>query len=74
MPKLRIEEAAARTQARIDSGEQTVLGVNKFIQVNEAEIDILKVDNTSVRNQQLEKLARLRAERSQSQVDEKLEC
>jgi methylmalonyl-CoA mutase len=66
MPKLRIEEAAARTQARIDSGEQTVLGVNKFITSDEAEIDILKVDNTSVRNQQLEKLARLRAERSQS--------
>jgi methylmalonyl-CoA mutase len=73
LPKLRIEEAAARTQARIDSGEQTVLGVNKFITSDEAEIDILKVDNTSVRNQQLEKLARLRAERSQSQVDEKLD-
>jgi methylmalonyl-CoA mutase len=73
LPKLRIEEAAARTQARIDSGEQTVLGVNKFITSDEAEIDILKVDNTSVRNQQLDKLARLRAERSQSQVDEKLD-
>jgi methylmalonyl-CoA mutase len=73
LPKLRIEEAAARTQARIDSGEQTVLGVNKFITTDEAEIDILKVDNTSVRNQQLDKLARLRAERSQSQVDEKLD-
>jgi methylmalonyl-CoA mutase len=73
LPKLRIEEAAARTQARIDSGEQTVLGVNKFVTSDEAEIDILKVDNTSVRNQQLEKLARLRAERSQSEVDEKLD-
>ncbi|MDX1717242.1 MAG: methylmalonyl-CoA mutase [Anderseniella sp.] len=74
LPKLRIEEAAARTQARIDSGEQTVLGVNKFITSDEAEIDILKVDNSSVRNQQLEKLARLRAERSQSEVDEKLDA
>jgi methylmalonyl-CoA mutase len=73
LPKLRIEEAAARTQARIDSGEQTVLGVNKFVTSDKAEIDILKVDNTSVRNQQLEKLARLRAERSQSEVDEKLD-
>jgi methylmalonyl-CoA mutase len=73
LPKLRIEEAAARTQARIDSGEQTVLGVNKFVTSDEAEIDILKVDNTSVRNQQLEKLAKLRAERSQSEVDAALD-
>ena len=74
LPKLRIEEAAARTQARIDSGEQTVVGVNKFIASDEAEIDILKVDNASVRKQQLEKLKRLKAERSQPQVDEKLEA
>jgi methylmalonyl-CoA mutase len=74
LPKLRIEEAAARTQARIDSGEQTVVGVNKFIASDEAEIDILKVDNASVRKQQLDKLKRLKAERSQPQVDEKLEA
>jgi methylmalonyl-CoA mutase len=74
LPKLRIEEAAARTQARIDSGEQTVVGVNKFVASDEAEIDILKVDNASVRKQQLEKLKRLKAERSQPQVDEKLEA
>ncbi len=74
LPKLRIEEAAARTQARIDSGEQTIVGVNKYQASDEAEIDILKVDNASVRSQQLEKLKRLRAERSQPQVDEKLEA
>ncbi len=73
IPKLRIEEAAARTQARIDSGDQTIVGVNKYIANHETEIDILKVDNSSVRSQQLEKLKRLRAERSQSEVDEKLD-
>jgi len=74
LPKLRIEEAAARTQARIDSGEQTIVGVNKYQASDEAEIDILKVNNASVRSQQLDKLKRLRAERSQPQVDEKLEA
>ena len=73
LPKLRIEEAAARTQARIDSGEQTVVGVNKYLASDETEIDILKVDNASVRKQQLDKLQRLKAERSQPQVDEKLD-
>ncbi len=74
LPKLRIEEAAARTQARIDSGEQTVVGVNKYLASDDSEIDILKVDNTSVRNQQLDKLKRLKAERNQASVDEKLEA
>jgi methylmalonyl-CoA mutase len=65
IPKLRIEEAAARTQARIDSGRQPVIGVNKYrLDENEA-IDVLKVDNTSVRAQQIEKLRRLRAERDE---------
>ena len=73
LPKLRIEEAAARTQARIDSGEQTVVGVNKYLAPDDAQIDILKVDNSSVRAQQLEKLKRLKAERNQQQVDEKLD-
>jgi len=69
IPKLRIEEAAARTQARIDSGRQTVVGVNKY-QLDEAEdIDVLRIDNSAVRASQLEKLARLRAERSQTEVD-----
>ncbi|NFV78797.1 methylmalonyl-CoA mutase [Magnetospirillum aberrantis] len=63
IPKMRIEEAAARTQARIDSGRQTVVGVNKY-QLDEAEsIDVLKVDNTSVRAKQIAQLEKLRAER-----------
>jgi methylmalonyl-CoA mutase len=63
IPKLRIEEVAARTQARIDSGRQVVVGVNKYrLEADEA-IDVLKVDNSSVRAQQIEKLRRLRAER-----------
>ena len=63
IPKLRIEEAAARTQARIDSGEQTVVGVNKYQTSEESKIDILKVDNSAVRAAQIEKLGRLKAER-----------
>lgn len=72
IPKLRIEEAAARTQARIDSGRQTVVGVNKYRLENEEGIDVLKVDNDKVRRMQLEKLDRLKAERSQTEVDEML--
>ena len=63
VPKLRIEEAAARTQARIDTGEQTVVGVNKYQVADDTEIDILKVDNSAVRAKQIEKLRRLRSER-----------
>jgi methylmalonyl-CoA mutase len=63
IPKLRIEEAAARTQARIDSGQQTVVGVNRYRPEAPDDIAVLKVDNASVRTQQLEKLARLKAER-----------
>jgi methylmalonyl-CoA mutase len=66
IPKLRIEEAAAKTQARIDSGAQTVVGVNKFKPVNDPPIDVLKVDNSAVRAQQIEKLRRLRAERDEA--------
>jgi len=68
IPKMRIEEAAARTQARIDSGRQTIVGVNKFRVANEAQIDILKVDNAKVREQQLAKLARLKGERDAAEV------
>jgi methylmalonyl-CoA mutase len=68
-PKLKIEEAAARTQARIDSGRQKIVGVNCFKPTDEASIEILKVENAYVRNQQIEKLKRLRAERSQADVD-----
>ncbi|MGW0583075.1 methylmalonyl-CoA mutase, partial [Streptomyces sp. NPDC002920] len=63
IPKLRVEEAAARTQARIDSGRQPVIGVNKYRVETDEQIDVLKVDNSSVRTQQIEKLRRLRAER-----------
>ena len=66
IPKLRIEEAAARTQARIDSGRQTVVGVNRYRLDKEEAIDVLKVDNTSVRRAQIEKLKRLRAERDEA--------
>jgi methylmalonyl-CoA mutase len=63
LPKLRIEEAAARTQARIDSGRQPVIGVNKFRLAEEDHLDVLKVNNADVRREQAEKLGRLRAER-----------
>jgi len=66
IPKLRIEEAAARTQARIDSGRQTVVGVNRYRLDEEEPIDVLKVDNSSVRRAQIEKLKRLRAERDEA--------
>lgn len=65
VPKLRIEEAAARTQARIDSGRQTVVGVNKYRLDETENIDVLKVDNAAVRTSQLEKLKRLKAERDE---------
>jgi methylmalonyl-CoA mutase len=65
IPKLRVEEAAARTQARIDSGRQPVIGVNKYRLAEEENIEVLKVDNASVRTQQIEKLRRLREERDE---------
>ncbi|MBV9795522.1 MAG: methylmalonyl-CoA mutase [Actinobacteria bacterium] len=66
IPKLRVEEAAARTQARIDSGRQPVIGVNKYrLDSDDEQIEVLKVDNAAVRAQQLEKLRRLRAERDE---------
>ncbi|MGH3859845.1 methylmalonyl-CoA mutase [Actinokineospora sp.] len=68
IPKLRIEEAAARTQARIDSGRQPVIGVNKYRVETEDHIDVLKVDNKGVRGQQIEKLRRLREERDSDAV------
>ena len=68
IPKSRIEEAAARTQARIDAGEQTVVGVNKYQAEGDAEIDILKVDTSAVRAQQIDKLRRLKAERDEAQT------
>jgi methylmalonyl-CoA mutase len=63
VPKLRIEEAAARTQARIDSGRQTIVGVNKYRAAREEAVPVLKVDNAAVRKNQIERLEKLRAER-----------
>jgi len=73
IPKMRIEEAAARTQARIDSGRQPLIGVNKYTVENDVLPEVLKVDNASVREQQIAKLHRLRAERDQAATDEALE-
>ncbi len=69
IPKLRIEEAAAKTQARIDAGVQSVIGVNKYKPKSEAQIDVLKVDNSTVRTLQLDKLGRLRKERDPRAVE-----
>jgi methylmalonyl-CoA mutase len=66
IPKLRIEEAAARTQARIDSGQQPVIGVNKYQVDEDQEIEVLKVDNSRVRAEQIAKLQQLRAERDEA--------
>jgi len=74
IPKLRIEEAAAKTQARIDSGHQSVIGVNKYQPTDEAPIEVLKVDNAAVRASQLEKLARLKAERDPTVLQEALDA
>ena len=73
IPKLRIEEAAARTQALIDSGRQTITGVNKFRLAEEEDVPVLKVDNYLVRKQQIEKLEKLRAERDPAAVQSTLE-
>ena len=73
IPKLRIEEASARTQARIDSGVQPVIGVNKFRLDHEEQVDLLKVDNAGVRIAQIEKLKRLRSERDESRCQEALD-
>jgi len=74
VPKMRIEEAAARTQARIDSGKQTIVGVNRYRPEVDTEVDVLKVDNTAVRNQQIEKLNKLRAEREEGAVKQALDA
>lgn len=72
LPKMRIEEAAARRQAHIDSGRETVVGVNKYRVDHEEPLDILDIDNTAVRNAQLERLEKLRQERNEDQVKETL--
>ena len=72
VPKMRIEEAAARTQGRIDSGIQTIVGVNKYRLAKEDPIDILDIDNTAVRLSQVERLKKLRAGRNEADVQEAL--
>lgn len=74
IPKLRVEEAAAKTQARIDAGMQSVIGVNKYLPTDEAPIDVLKIDNSAVRARQIEKLKRLKAERDPAALQEALDA
>ncbi|MGM9817734.1 MAG: methylmalonyl-CoA mutase family protein, partial [Paludibacteraceae bacterium] len=74
IPKMRIEEAAARTQARIDSGAQKIIGVNEYRLEHEDPIDILEVDNTTVRKQQIERLKQLRANRNNDDVQKALDA
>jgi methylmalonyl-CoA mutase len=74
LPKRRIEEAAARTQARIDSGRQTVIGVNAFAPTIERELNVLKVDAAAVRSMQIEKLKRLRGERDAAKTKAALDA
>ncbi|MFF0527123.1 methylmalonyl-CoA mutase [Nocardia amikacinitolerans] len=72
IPKLRIEEAAARTQARIDTGQQPVIGVNKYQVEEDHEVEVLKVENSRVRAEQIEKLRQLRADRDPAAVERAL--
>jgi methylmalonyl-CoA mutase len=74
LPKLRIEESAARKQARIDRGEDVIVGVNKYRLDEEADVDILEIDNEKVRKSQVEALARIRAERDEQAVEDALEA
>ena len=74
IPKMRIEEAAARTQARIETGQRTVVGVNRYTSELDSEVDILRVDNAGVRAAQLAKLDRLRAERNPDAVRRSLDA
>jgi methylmalonyl-CoA mutase len=74
IPKMRIEEASARTQARIDSGNQTIVGLNKYRLEKEDPIDILEVDNTAVRKQQIERLNELKSKRDNAAVKKALEA
>src|SRR4030042_4990491 len=68
LPKMRIEEAAARKQARIDSGKDIIVGVNKYRPEKEEPLEILEVDNTAVREMQIKRLARLKKERDNKGV------
>lgn len=74
LPKMKIEEAAAKRQAKIDSGSETIIGVNKFQVEEEDPIEILSIDNTEVRRKQIERLQVLKASRDQMQVDQALQA
>jgi methylmalonyl-CoA mutase len=74
IPKLRIEEAAARTQARIDSGQQVLVGVNAFQPETDIEVDVLKIDNAEVRARQLSKLQQLKGTRDVAAVESALDA
>jgi methylmalonyl-CoA mutase len=74
LPKMRIEEAAARRQAKIDSGKETIIGVNKYRLEKEEPIEILNIDNTAVRMKQIERLKELRANRDEEKVQQTLEA
>ncbi|MFO0435233.1 MAG: methylmalonyl-CoA mutase, partial [Sphingobacteriaceae bacterium] len=74
IPKMRIEEAAARKQARIDSGKDVIVGVNSYKTDQKTNIEILDVDNTKVRNQQLERLKKLKSERNETEVKAALDA
>ena len=74
VPKMRIEEAAARAQGKIDSGTQTIVGVNKYRLPKEDPIDILEIDNTAVRQSQLKRLKKLRNERNEKEVQAALKA
>lgn len=74
MPKLKIEESAARRQARIDSGQETIVGVNKYLLSEEQTIDVLAIDNTNVRRAQVKRLEQVRAKRNREKVEEVLKC
>ncbi len=74
IPKMRIEEASAKTQARIDSGRQPIIGVNKFMYNGKEDIPVLKVDNSTVRESQIKRLEKLKLERNQASVNEALDA
>lgn len=74
IPKMRIEEAAAKKQARIDSGKETIVGVNKYVLEDEDELQILEVDNVKVRQQQVERLKQMRASRDEDEVQAALKA
>ncbi len=74
LPKMRIEEAAARRQAHIDSGTETIVGVNKYVRQDEKPLEVRVVDNAAVRENQLERLAETRAKRNQPEVDQTLDA